>query len=300
MKHQWPELNYQTGKATYETLQRWTQIVGKIKLATLPWINHSWHITLHFTPSGITTQMMPYEKKHFQIDFDFLEHRLAITTSTGDQQHFQLFGLSVAAFYEKIFFSLEQLGVHISIKPVPVEIPNPVPFKEDHVNATYDITQVTAFHKSMLLTQDVLLDFRSGFKGKASPVHFFWGSFDLAMSFFSGRRAPRHPGGIPGLPNWVAEEAYCREVSSCGFWMGSDALPEAAFYSYLYPEPEGYSSAHVIPDGAYYHDTLREWVLPYSIVQKAEHPENILFTFIKSVYENGATLAHWDRPLLED
>jgi hypothetical protein len=299
MQQQWPVLSYQKGKDTFETLHMWTQIVGKIKLATLPWINHSWHITLHIVPTGLTTQIMPYKDQHFQIDFDFIDHYLKITTSKGELKKFDLHGISVADFYHKIFQLLKELKIDLIIRPVPVELENPIPFEKDHVHKTYDDEQVIAFHNALLSIQNVFMNFRSEFKGKCSPIHFFWGSFDLALSFFSGRRAPQHPGGIPGLPDWVAEEAYCREVSSCGFWTGSEGLTEPAFYCYLYPEPEGYKSTKVKPQEAYYNTTFREFILPYSAVQQSSNPEEKLLEFLNSTYHTGANLAKWDRELLE-
>lgn len=299
MQQQWPVLSYEKGKETFETLHMWTQIVGKIKLGTLPWVNHSWHVTLHIVPSGLTTQTLPYKDQHFQIDFDFIKHELKITTSKGELRKFDLHGISVADFYNKIFSLLDELKIDIKIKPVPVEIENPIPFAKDFVHKTYDEKQVNSFHKALLCIQNVFMDFRSEFKGKCSPIHFFWGSFDLALSFFSGRRAPKHPGGIPGMPDWVAEEAYCREVSSCGFWTGSKALPDAAFYCYVYPEPEGYKSAAVLPQEAYYNTTFREFILPYSSIQQSGDPQKKLLEFLNSTYHAGADLANWDRELLE-
>ncbi len=299
MQHNWPVLSYEKGKATFETLHMWTQIVGKIKLAVLPWINHSWHVTLHVSPSGLTTQAMPYRGQNFQIDFDFVLHQLKIETSEGKHREFDLHGISVADFYKKIFQSLDELKIEVKIKPVPVEISNPIPFKKDNTHNSYDVKQIAAFHKALLLIQNVFVEFRSGFKGKCSPIHFFWGSFDLALSFFSGRRAPKHPGGMPGLPDWVAEEAYCREVSSCGFWTGNEGLPEAAFYCYLYPEPEGYKTANIHPQSANYNTTLGEFILPYSVVQQSAQPEKTLHEFLNSTYQAGATLANWDREILE-
>jgi len=300
MDTKWPVLSYKEGKATYDTLHMFTQIVGKIKLATLPWVNHSWHVTLHITPTGLTTHNMPYKNENFQIDFDFIEHQLKIKTDKNEFRSFDLRGISVADFYRKIFEKLDELGIEIKIKPVPVELANPIPFKEDTVHATYEDGQVTAFHIALLRIQEVFMEFRSGFKGKCSPIHFFWGGFDLALSFFSGRRAPKHPGGVPGMPDWVAEEAYCREVSSAGFWTGNEMLPEPAFYCYLYPEPEGYKTAKVLPKGAYYHTTLGEFILPYSIVQQSKNPGEKLLDFLHSTYNIGADLAHWDKDILEN
>jgi hypothetical protein len=299
MRQQWPVLSYEKGKATFDTLHMWTQNVGKIKLATLPWINHSWHVTFHITPAGLTTEMMPFKDQNFQIDFNFIEHQLKITTSKGAFRQFDLRGISVADFYREIFALLKELQIDLEIKPVPVEILNPIPFVKDTTHATYDEEQVVAFHQALLLIQNVFLTFRGEFKGKASPIHFFWGSFDLALSFFSGKRAPKHPGGVPGLPNWVAEEAYCREVSSCGFWTGNEQLPEPAFYCYLYPEPEGYKAASLQPDQAYYHTTLGEFILPYSAVRQSNNAEKTLLQFLHSTYEAGANLANWDREILE-
>ncbi|MGN6804134.1 MAG: DUF5996 family protein [Ginsengibacter sp.] len=300
MTEKWPVLSYEKSKDTFETLHMWTQIVGKIKLAILPWINHSWHITLHISPTGLTTENIPFKDGSFRIDFDLQQHQLKIIKSSGELRSFSLKGISVADFYEKIFVLLDELNIHIKIKPVPVEIANPIPFKEDKIHASYDEEAVKAFHEALILIQKVFLIFRSGFKGKASPIHFFWGSFDLALSFFSGRRAPKHPGGVPGLPDRVAEEAYCREVSSAGFWTGNEMLPEPAFYCYLYPEPEGYKTAQVSPKEAYYNSTLGEFILPYSSVQKSADPEKMLLQFLKTTYAVGADLAKWDRKILED
>jgi len=299
MQQQWPVLSYKKGEDTFETLHMWTQIVGKIKLATLPWVNHSWHITLHIVSYGLTTQTMPYKDQNFQIDFDFIDHHLKITTGKGEIRKFDLYVISVADFYNKLFHLLSELKIDIKIKPVPVEIENPIPFEKDTIHKTYDEEQITAFLEALHSIQNVFMKFRSEFKGKCSPIHFFWGSFDLALSFFSGRRAPKHPGGIPGMPDWVAEEAYCREVSSCGFWTGSDGLTEPAFYTYLYPEPEGYKDAKVLPEEAYYNTTFREFILPYSAVQQSADPDKKLLEFLNSTYHTGADLAKWDRELLE-
>lgn len=300
MEHNWPVLSYEKGKESYDTLHMWAQIVGKIKLATLPWLNHSWHITLHITPTGLTTMSMPYKNQHFQIDFDFIAHQLKINTSQGEFRAFDLHEMSVADFYRKVFEVLKDLQIDVRIKPVPVEIEKPIPFDQDNVHATYDTAQINALHKALLYMQDIFTQFRCAFKGKCSPVHFFWGSFDLAVSRFSGHRAPKHPGGIPHLPNWVAEEAYSHEVTSCGFWPGSEAFPEAAFYCYLYPEPEGFKNTEVHPKEAYYHETLREFILPYQAVQKSGDPGKKLREFLDSTYEAGVALANWDRAALEN
>lgn len=299
MQSPWPTLSYNEGKDTYATLHMWTQIVGKIKLAVMPWINHSWHITLHITPIGLSTHDMPYKNKNFQIDFDFIDHKLKIVTSDGELQDFDLQGISVADFYKKIFAALKDLEIDLKIHTTPVELEKPIPFEKDTVHHTYEKSQVKALHQALLKIQNVLTHMRCNYIGKCSPVHFFWGSFDLAVSRFSGRTAPTHPGGIPNLPDWVAEEAYSHEVASFGFWPGSEALPEPAFYAYLYPEPTGYNKAEVKPTEAYYHQTLREFILPYSVVQKSKNSEGILLEFLNSTYEVGARLAKWDRVTLD-
>ena len=299
MQNQWPTLSYEKGKDTYATMHMWTQIVGKIKLALVPWINHSWHVTLHVTPTGLSTHEMPYKNKNFQIDFDLIAHQLKVITSDGQHREFDLQGNSVADFYRKLFAVLKDLDIDVEINTMPVEMEDVTPFEKDTKNATYDKDQASALHLALLKMQNVLTHMRCNYVGKCSPVHFFWGSFDLAVSRFSGRTAPKHPGGIPNLPDWVAEEAYSHEVASLGFWPGSEALPEAAFYAYVYPEPKGYKEAEVKPKGAYYHKALSEFVLPYSIVQQSSDPESALMEFLDSTYEAAATLAEWDRKALE-
>lgn len=300
MKNSWPALSYEHAKETYETLLLWTQIVGKIKIDKLPWINHSWHVTLRVTPAGLTTSEMQHEDQHFQIDFDFIHHQLKVITDAGESGEFKLEdGLSVADFYNNILDLLTDLNIKVNIHPVPNEIENAIPFYDDHTHHSYDAKEVKHFHKALLLAQDILTRFRAEFKGKCSPVHFFWGASDLAVSRFSGRKAPKHPGGVPNLPDRVAEEAYCREVSSAGFWPGSAALPYAAFYSYIYPEPKGFKEAHVEPSQAYYHTELGEFILPYEVVQQAENPGKTLLDFLHSTYNAAADLARWNRDILE-
>ncbi len=299
MEQKWPKLSYEKEKNTYETLHMWTQILGKIKLGTLTWMNHSWHVTLKVTPTGLTTSILPYRDQFFQIDLDLINHRLKIFTSRGDERQFSLPGLSVAEFYQKLFTELKTLNIDLEIYSKPVELPNPIRFEDDTLHNDYDIKEVSALHKSLLAIQDVFTGFKCHFMGKCSDVHFFWGSFDLAVSRFTGRTAPKHPGGIPNLANWVAEEAYSHEVMSVGFWPGSDALPEAAFYCYLYPEPAGFKTARAEPAEAYYHQTLREFILPYKVVRESKDPEGMLREFLDSTYEAGASHAGWDRKALE-
>ena len=299
MNFHWPKLSYPNAKDTYETLHLWTQIVGKIKLARLPWINHSWHVTLQITSTGISTGPIADGTGDFQIDFNFIEHKLIITTCLGKTKWFDLKGISVADFYQNIFNSLRELGIVVKISPIPNEMENIIPFDQDQVHSTYNPEHISAIHRAFLSVQHVLTKFRAEFRGKCSPVHLFWGSFDLAVSRFSGRRAPLHPGGVPNLPDRVAQEAYSHEVSSCGFWPGNQAMPFAAFYAYIYPEPEGYKDYDVKPDGAYYYTDFREYILPYEKVQQSDNPEKTLLTFLESTYNAAAELAGWDRESLE-
>jgi len=295
----WPALSYEKGKATYETMQLWTQIMGKIKLAKLPWINHSWHITLLVTPEGLTTGDIPDGSTHFRIDLDLLQHKLRISTNTGQERSFELHNTSVATFYRKVMSILEELKISVHIRTTPNELVDPIPFDQDEQHATYDAELASDLHCALLNANALFTQFRSDFIGKCSPVHFFWGSFDLAVSRFSGRKAPTHPGGVPNLPDRVAREAYSHEVSSCGFWPGNEMLPEAAFYSYIYPAPEGYADAVVRPKEAYFHQTLGEYILPYEAVRKATDPSAAVLAFINSTYDAAARLADWDRSALE-
>ncbi|WP_256622923.1 DUF5996 family protein [Methanolobus chelungpuianus] len=297
-KEIWPELLFKEGKETYQTIHLWTQVVGKIKLAKMPWINHSWHVALMVTPVGLTTGDLPSDGKHFQIDFDFLNHQLEIKTSRNEVRRFDLPSLSVGAFYRDILDSLKEMNIEVKINPVPSEMESPVPLDKDERDS-YVPEVATALHCALLQSNQVFTEFRAGFIGKCSPVHFFWGSFDLAVSRFSGRKAPLHPGGIPNFPDWVAIDAYSHEVSSCGFWPGNDAVPFAAFYSYIYPEPQGFKSAGIKPESAYYHNDLGEFILPYKEVQQSNDPSQTLLDFLNTTYEAAADSAHWDRENLE-
>lgn len=295
----WPRLSFEEGKETYETIHLWTQILGKIKLESLPWINHSWHVTLHVSPSGLTTGNLPSGKKNFQIDLDLVDHRLNILTSKKEERTFSLLDLSVAGFYHKLMADLKKLEIEVEIRKIPNELVDPIAFDEDNTHATYNPKAALAFQRALLEINKVFTSFRAQFIGKSSPVHFYWGSFDLAVGRFTGRKAPMHPGGIPNLPDRVAREAYSHEISSCGFWPGNESVPFAAFYSYIYPEPSGFSSASIKPQAAYYHKELGEFILPYSEVQKAEDPEKELLEFLQSTYEAAADLAKWNRKELE-
>ncbi len=298
-RENWPELSFKDAKETYETIHLWTQIAGKIKLAHMPWTNHSWHVTLFVTPEGLSTGDIPSPEKHFQINFDFLRHRLQIITSKNEREELDLPTLSVATCYLETLSALQQLDIKCHINPMPNEIADATPFHLDHEHAHYQPIHAEALHHALLKTHEVFTDFRSKFIGKCSPVHFFWGGFDLAVTRFSGNPAPLHPGGVPNMPDWVAQEAYSHEVNSSGFWPGNDAVPFAAFYNYHYPEPIGLMEASIQPKDAYYHEVLREFILPYQAVQEADQPSKTLMNFLQSTYEAGARLANWDREKLE-
>jgi hypothetical protein len=295
----WPELPTEEWRETYSTLHLWTQIVGKIRLAKSPWLNHSWHVALYVTPRGLTTSPVPDGTRTFQIDFDFVDHRLRISTSDGVNRHFALPGHSVASFYSTIMEALAELGIAVTIDEMPNELPDPIRFSQDTAHASYDPDAAGRLLQILVNCDRVFKQFRTGFLGKASPVHFFWGSFDLAVTRFSGRPAPRHPGGVPNLPDAVAHEAYSHEVSSAGFWPGSGAIDYPAFYSYTYPEPSGFRTAKVRPDAAFFSEAMSEFVLPYDAVRKSDDPDKTLLDFLDSTYEAAANAAKWDRDALE-
>ena len=295
----WPELPTKAWRETCETLHLWTQIVGKIRLAREPWLNHSWHVVLYVTPRGLTTSPIPDGTRTFQIELDLLDHALRISTSDGAQRQFSLAGHSVASFYAAIMAELAQLGIQVAINEMPNELAEPIPFSQDHQHASYDPDAVRRFLQILGNADRVFKQFRTAFLGKASPVHFFWGSFDLAVTRFSGRRAPRHPGGVPHLPDDVAAEAYSHEVSSAGFWPGSGAIDYPAFYSYAYPEPAGFRTMAVRPDAAFFSEALGEFLLPYDAVRTAARPDQVLLEFLQSTYEAAANAAKWDRDALE-
>ena len=295
----WPELPTAAWRETYATLHLWTQIVGKIRLARAPWLNHSWHVTLNVTARGLTTSPIPDGIGTFQIDFDFIDHHLRISTSDGATRQFALAGKSVAGFYAAVMADLAELGIHITIDEMPNELPEPIRFSQDNQHASYDPDAVRRFFQILVNANRVFKQFRTGFLGKASPVHFFWGSFDLAVTRFSGRRAPRHPGGVPHLSDEVACEAYSHEVSSAGFWPGSGAIDYPAFYSYAYPEPAAFRTTRVRPDAAFFSEALGEFVLPYDAVRTATQPEQALLEFLQDTYEAAANAAKWDRDALE-
>jgi Family of unknown function (DUF5996) len=296
---QWPSLPFQEWKDTYATLHMWIQIVGKIRLVQSPWINHSWHVTLYLTPRGLTTSPIPYGIRSFQIDFDFIDHKLLILTNDGDVRTIALAPRSVADFYHELLADLEKLNLRLKINTKPNEVANPIPFDKDNEHASYDAHYANQFWRILVQADRVLKQFRARFIGKCSPVHLFWGGLDLVVTRFSGRRAPDHPGGIPHLPDWVTREAYSHEVSSCGFWPGSEQMPQAIFYSYAYPEPKGFSTATVRPGGAGYSSELREFILPYDELRRSSSPDNALLEFLQSSYEAAANFGAWERSELE-
>jgi hypothetical protein len=295
----WPDLTLSEWEGTRDTLHLWTQVVGKIRLAQTPWINHSWHVALYLTARGLTTSVIPYGARTFEIDFDFIDHRLAIASSDGRVGGFVLEPQSVASFYERLMKQLDDLGLSVKIYATPNEVGDPIAFERDETHRAYDAEYVNRFWRTLVQADRIFKIFRARFIGKCSPVHFFWGAGDLAVTRFSGRPAPRHPGGIPHLPDRVTREAYSHEVSSCGFWPGGGAIPYAAFYSYSYPEPAGFSAAPVDPTGAFYSPDFREFILPYDVVRQSASPDDRLLTFLQSTYEAAANLARWDRDSLE-
>ncbi len=295
----WPELPYAAWKDTAATLQLWTQIVGKVRLALTPWLNHSWHVTLYVTARGLSTGPMPAFDRTLQIDFDFLDHVLWLRLGDGQFRQVVLKPVTVAEFYAEVMAAVHALGVDVRINEMPNEIADAVRFPDDTAHASYDGQAVGRFHRVLLSCNEVFAHFRTGFLGKASPVHFFWGSFDLAVTRFSGRAAPPHPGGVPHLPDTVAREAYSHEVSSAGFWPGGGAIDYPAFYSYAYPAPQGFAEAKVQPAEAFFSKELGEFVLPYDAVRTAREPAQALMQFLQSTYEAAADLAHWDRATLD-
>ncbi|HEY4323837.1 MAG TPA: DUF5996 family protein [Mucilaginibacter sp.] len=299
MKTNWPILNFDELKDTIATVQLWTQIVGKIRLCKMPWINHSWHVTLYVSPTGLTTAAIPYEDGIFQIDFDFVQHKLWITTSSGENSSLDLTQRTVANFYGELMQKLGGLGIDTNIYPKPNELDLAIPFEKDEIHHTYNPAQMNNLWQAWINIHIIFTKFRAKFRGKCSPVHFFWGAFDLAVTRFSGREAPLHPGGAPNMPLSVMQEAYSHEVSSCGFWPGSEASPYPVFYAYCYPTPVSFGEQPVKPAEAFFSEEMGEFFLPYADVIKADDPENYLMEFLQSTYEAAANTGHWQRDLLE-
>lgn len=295
----WPALPLDAWRDSYATLHLYSQIVGKTHLALAPMENHWWQVVLYVTSRGLTTSPMPVGPRSLQVDFDFVEHQLLARTSDGASASFALVPRSVAEFYDEYTKLLRGLDVDVKIWPMPVEIADATPFPEDREHRSYDAEAVNRFWRVLIQAERVLREFRGRFMGKASPVHFFWGSFDLAATRFSGAPAPPHPGGAPNVGDWVMREAYSREVSSAGFWPGGGAVDEAAFYAYAYPEPPGFADALVKPEGAYYNRAMGEFILPYESVRLAPSSDDALMAFLQSSYEAAANLGNWDRAALE-
>jgi hypothetical protein len=293
----WPPLPQSAWSDTCATLQLWTQIVGKVRLALTPPINHTWNVTLYPTVRGLTTTPMPHGKRMLQIDFDFVEQRLHVETSDGDRSTVVLEPMTVASFYRQVMAALESLGTPVRIWPTPVEVPQPIPFEQDETHHAYDSEYAQRFWRILLQTTRVFTVFRARFWGKVSPIHFFWGASDLACTRFSGRTAPEHP-SMPGLPDRVTRDAYSHEVSSCGFWPGAPGI-EPFFYSYAFPEPPGYAEYAIAPASAQFDAKFGEFVLPYEAMRRAADPDAALLAFLQSTYEAAANCGRWDRDALE-
>ncbi|MGA2535746.1 MAG: DUF5996 family protein [Terracidiphilus sp.] len=293
----WPPLPQSAWSDTCATLQLWMQVVGKIRLALTPHLNHTWNVTLYPTVRGLTTMPMPHGQRMVQIDFDFIDHFLLVDTGEGDRRTIQLEPMTVAVFYQKLMAALDSLGLPVRIWPVPVEVAAPIPFDQDQVHGAYDPEFAQRFWRVLLQTTRVFTQFRARFRGKVSPIHLFWGALDLACTRFSGRTAPEHP-SMAGLPDRVTRDAYSHEVSSCGFWPGAPGI-EPFFYSYAYPEPPGYKDYAVAPAHAAFNPQFGEFVLPYKAMRQSADPDGALVQFLQSTYEAAAICAHWDRAALE-
>jgi hypothetical protein len=296
----WPALPFSEWKDTCKTLHMWTQVVGKVRLALSPWTNHSWHVTLYLTARGLTTSPIFFGARVLQIDFDFVDHVLRMQTGEGIKKNIKLAPKSVAAFYREVMDALLELEIPLEINTTPNEVDPAIPFEENEKNSAYDANYANCLWRVLLQSDRVFKEFRSEFCGKCSPVHFFWGSFDLAVTRFSGRRAPQHPGGVPHLPDAITREAYSHEVSSLGFWPGNEMMPEPVFYSYAYPEPHGFSEAKVQPPEASYNPQLKEFILRYEDVRKAESPDAALLEFARTTYDAASRLGNWDRAALTE
>jgi hypothetical protein len=293
----WPDLTLSRWEDTRDTVHMWTQVVGKIRMALEPMVNHWWQVTLYVSARGLTTSLMHAGSTGLEIEFDFVDNVLDLRTSDGGNRQVTLEPRSVASFYEATMAALDELGVHVKILPRPVEVVESIPFAEDEKHHAYDAAAVRRFWIALVRAHRVMTRFRARFAGKVSPVHFFWGGADLAVTRFSGRAAPKHPGGVPNCADWVQELAYSHEVSSCGFWPNGSA--EGSFYAYAYPQPAGFADWPVAPDAAYFDHEMGEFLLPYAAVRTAHDPDAMLMSFFESTYEGAATLAGWDRAALE-
>ncbi len=299
LSRDWPELPFAALKPTLETLHLWTQAVGKVRLANTPWLNHSWHVTLYVSARGLTTGLIPYGASGFELEFDFISHVLWVRVCGGSEDRIVLAPRSVADFYGELLAKLSTLGIPAKIHTRPNELPDATPFPQDRRPREYDPESAHSFWRALVQCDRVFRLFRTGFIGKVSPVHFFWGSFDLAVTRFSGRPAPLHPGGIPHLPDAVVQEAYSHEVSSAGFWPGDENTPAAMFYSYAYPTPAGFAESRVSPESARFDSGLGEFLLPYETVRMAADPDAALLAFLQSTYDAAANSGRWDRAALD-
>ena len=298
-RNAWPDLSKLDLGPTLATLHLWSQVAGKIRLALTPWINQSWQVTLYLSARGLTTGLIPLGDRAFEFEFDLLDDRAVIRDTDGNAETVELVPRSVASFYKEVFAALERLGIEVRIDAMPCEIEGAVPFHKDKTERAYDGDAARTYWRALLQAQRVMQVFRTRFRGKCSPVHLFWGAFDLAVTRFSGRSAPPHPGGAINMPDEVAREAYCQEVSSAGFWPGGGPVAGPAFYSYAYAAPEGFGQYEVSPKAAYFDTTLGEFLLPYDAVQSADDPDGALLSFLQTTYEAAANLAQWDREQLE-
>jgi hypothetical protein len=296
---EWPALPFAEWKDTAATLHMWLQIVGKIRVRCVPWVNHQWHVTFHLTSRGLTSRPIPWDGRTFQVDFDFVDHEVVISVSDGQKEHMDLGPRSVADFYHELMTKLKGMEIPVRIHGVPNEAPDPIPFEENERDGEYQSEHVNRFWRILSSSALVMDDFRGAFVGKCSPVHFFWGAMDLAVTRFSGAGAPEHPGGIPFLPDWITREAYSHEVSSAGFWAGGESHPHPIFYSYAYPSPPGFADVRVGPGSARWDSGLSEFILPYEAMRMGGSPREDLMEFLESTYAAAADLGGWDRERLE-
>lgn len=295
----WPVLDYNSWKETLKTVHQWTQIVGKIRLKYMPWQNHSWHTALYVTARGLSTGSMPYKDGIFEIEFDFEHHQLIISSTFNENEIVGLFPRTVADFHRELFNKLKKLNINVTIHNKPNELAEAIPFAENTINRSYHQESVQNFWQAAVSVHNVFQKFRSGFIGKCSPVHFFWGAFDMAVTRFSGRKAPLHQGGMPHMPLEVMQEAYSQEVSSAGFWPGSDDSPLPVFYSYCYPSPTVFAHYDIKPEQAFWSEEMGEYFLKYDDVRMAKDPEAMLMSFLQTTYDAAAVAGNWDRFNLE-
>lgn len=295
----WPALDYDNWKDTLKTVHQWSQIVGKIRLVSMPWQNHSWHTALYITARGLTTGSMPYKDGVFEIEFNFETHQLVISSTFGQNVILELKARTVADFHKELFEKLQGLGIEVKIHGRPNELEHNTSFAENVQDKSYDKQQMVNYWQAAVSIHNVFSKFRSGFIGKCSPVHLFWGAFDIALTRFSGKKAPLHPGQAPNMPKEIMQEAYSHEVSSCGFWPGADNFPQPMFYAYSYPVPKEYGQQKVLPAEAFWSDDMGEFFLPYDVVRNSDDPEKTLAMFLQSTYEAAANTGNWDRESLE-